>query len=113
MTVKCLSDAAKAHIVNEYLFNPTSHTINRMVLYWGHSRRTIIRVLEEKGIDPGVKRRVKKPIKEEQFVFDTAVVRRSSDQEVLAVIMHPEPMPKPSWFRRVMAWFSQKEAETQ
>jgi hypothetical protein len=111
MTVKCLSEAAKQNIAAGFSLH--IYTINQLANMYVRSRRTIIRVLEEKGIDPGVKHRVKKPIKEEQFVFDTAVVRRSSDQEVLAVIMHPEPMPKPSWFRRVMAWFSQKDVVTQ
>lgn len=111
MTVKCLSEGAKHHIASSFSYHV--YTINQLAIMYGRSRRTIIRVLEEQGVDPGVKHRVKKPIEEEQFVFDTAVVRRSSDQTVLAVIKHSEPQPKPSWFRRVLAWFSQKEAVTQ
>jgi len=55
MTVKCLTEPVKNGIVEA--FKEKSLTIDQMVSCTGRSRRTIIRVLEDAGIDPGIHRR--------------------------------------------------------
>jgi len=55
MTVKCLNEDIKKSVVEA--FNDKSLTIDQMVSVTGRSRRTIIRVLEDAGVDPGIHRR--------------------------------------------------------
>lgn len=53
MPVRMFNAGAKEAIVNQF---HTGSSINYLALTWGSSRRTIIRVLEEAGVDPGIKR---------------------------------------------------------
>ena len=79
MTVHCLNDYSKASVVDFYLEIPTSDTINRCAEFHCVSRRTIIRVLEEAGLDPIKHRKPKKlevapiPHISEWNAFDPAV----------------------------------------
>ena len=52
MTVKCLKEVDQAYIVD--CFTAKTATINELATMFGRSRRTIIRVLEEHSIDPGI-----------------------------------------------------------
>lgn len=54
MTVKCLLDFEKTAICRSF---QQEVPISDLAPYWGVSRRTIIRVLEEAGIDPKIHRR--------------------------------------------------------
>jgi len=54
MTVKCLDSYAQEAIVRQ--FNG-GMSISNLVIYWRCSRRTIIRVLEDAGVDPKIRRR--------------------------------------------------------
>lgn len=58
MTVICLSDNEKADIA--YLFVQLKAPATELAEQYAVSRRTIIRALEEQGIDPGVKHRTPK-----------------------------------------------------
>lgn len=55
MTVKCIKPLDKTYIVHSFVHENTS--INTLANLYGRSRRTIIRVLEENGVEPGIKRR--------------------------------------------------------
>ena len=57
MTVKCLLKATQQTICER--FEAKTDTINQLADLYGRSRRTIIRVLEDHGIDAGVKPRNK------------------------------------------------------
>ena len=59
MAVKCLNPLQKEVIATSFL-NRT-HSIEELVATFRRSRRTIIRVLEEASIEPGIKRRIPKP----------------------------------------------------
>lgn len=69
MTVKSLSEVQKDRIVTYFTTKttiysqPKSAVINEMAILFERHRRTIIRVLEERRIDTGVKPRTKKPEK--------------------------------------------------
>lgn len=58
MTVKKLSPVQKEILVAQH---QAGKTINELATLWTTSRRTVIRVLEEKFIDPGIRRRQRKP----------------------------------------------------
>ena len=66
MTVKSLSEDQKDRIVAFFTYRttiysqPKSAVINEMAILYERHRRTIIRALEERGVDPGVKTRIKK-----------------------------------------------------
>lgn len=59
MTVKSLSETQKDYIVSTFLNQV--HSINDLATMYKRHRRTIIRALEERGVDPGVKHRTPKP----------------------------------------------------
>lgn len=60
MTVICINSSNKEFICNA--FKNQTHTIDELVFIFGKSRRTMIRVLEEQDIDPGIRTRsAKKP----------------------------------------------------
>lgn len=78
MTVKSLSRLDKAYIVSA--FNAKTMTINELARLYNRHRTTIIRVLEEAGVEPGIRRRKKaEPARIEVF----------------------EPIKKP-WYSRVL-----------
>jgi hypothetical protein len=83
MTVRSLNDGAKNYII--HCFNTKLRTIDQLGDDYSRSRRTIVRVLEEAGIDPGIKRRKRLP--------------------------KPEPLPtviptKTPWWKRIIPWVS-------
>ena len=55
MTVKCLDKATQVAVVTD--FTQCLSNIDEMASFLGVSRRTIIRVLEDHGVEPGIKRR--------------------------------------------------------
>ena len=66
MTVKSLSEDQKDHIVASFTTRTWLHgqskssAINELAILYDRHRRTIIRALEERKVDPGVKHRTKK-----------------------------------------------------
>jgi len=62
MTVKCLAPAQQHAIVTAFV--EFRVPIDTLAIDYGKSRRTIIRVLEDHCVDPGIRRRpgAKKPI---------------------------------------------------
>lgn len=58
MTVKCLTDAEKVELASAFSMGAP---INFLAEINGCSRRTVIRTLEEIGIEPGIKRRRRQP----------------------------------------------------
>ena len=89
MTVKSLDEYEKQNIANYFCFN--QHSISELAVMYGKSRRTIIRTLEEMGVDPGVKHRVKK------------------EQEPASAV----PVPRPLLWNRFLKWvgFSPRSSE--
>jgi hypothetical protein len=93
MTVKCLKEHQK-NIICLTFGNPNQ--INDLADHWGVSRRTIIRVLEEQGIDPMIKRRPRKAkeitqqliLAPREFTFPNAQI-------------YPV-QPKLNWFQRTL-----------
>ena len=69
MPVKCLGPNEKDYILEN--FHAKTYTINSLAYIFKVSRRTIIRVLEEGGIDPGIRRR--KPASPEQTKLDPLI----------------------------------------
>lgn len=67
MTVRSLSTPAK--LVIAQAFTQRNRTINELAAFYGKSRRTIIRALEEQGIDPGIKKRGPRKPKEGVLTF--------------------------------------------
>jgi transposase len=55
MTVKSLNYLDKAYIITA--FTAKTKTINELAEIYGRHRTTIVRVIEEQGIDPGIRRR--------------------------------------------------------
>jgi hypothetical protein len=80
MTVKCLNELQKEVLVNS--FQHHHQCIDSLAIFYDCSRRTVIRVLEEKGIDPGIKRRASKPRK-----------------PVPGPVVTPTKLP---WYRRIL-----------
>lgn len=100
MTVKCIADIDKADIV--FLFSNGSQGINKLALIYGRSRRTIIRVLEEQDIDPGVKHRKPKAMLVKQV--DIEFTGWPDDSAVHS----PAPAPRTgSWFRKSLTSVAQ------
>jgi hypothetical protein len=85
MTVKCLSTTEKQTIV--FQRQVLGAALTDLAFEWQHSRRTIIRVLEEAGVDPGVKH------------------RKPKASPVPAVNIPPKPIPtRTSRWKRVYDW---------
>jgi hypothetical protein len=57
MTVKSLSPMARHCIVTRFLASPKSETLNQLAKEYDRHRKTIVRVLEDEGMDPGIHRR--------------------------------------------------------
>ena len=99
MTVKCLKPHTKQTIVNAHA---QGVTIDYMATFWGKSRSTIIRVLEENDVDPGIKRRKRKakpapeqlPLPGYQIMTETAM--EASGYSPLAI----PPTNQPAWYSR-------------
>ena len=64
MTVRCIPDFDKRYYAK--CFISKAMTINEIAVETGTSRRTVIRMLEEQGVDPGIKRRPRKQKQEVQ-----------------------------------------------
>ena len=120
MTVKCLTTPTKLSVVE--MFNNKTHTIEDLVYLTGKSRRTVIRVLEDAGVDPKIHRRNRKPkytVLTDQLEFESAVVNmdleafidrhlpptnailniKQLDTELRAIVNPPK---KPGFFARFM-----------
>lgn len=96
MTVKCLNPGQKFAIVHE--FQVLGAQIDDMAAYYGRSRRTIIRVLEEAGVDPGIRRRTK-PADSSQLQQPLPTFNREGFKEL--VLPKPIPTYRP-WYRRIL-----------
>ncbi len=105
MPVKCLNATEKADIGNKYLF--FGNTVSSLSYEYKRSRRTIIRVLEERGITPPVRRHPKESKKAEQ-----AVIYLNAQP-----FINPKPIPPghgislltpthTPWYRRFMDWLN-------
>lgn len=97
MTVKCLSDYNKATIRSDFVHNGS--TLESLALEHGRSRRTIIRTLEEAGIDPGVKKR--KP-RLSKVNYESVTGRMPFDYLSPNEVVHTTHTP---WYRKVIDWF--------
>jgi len=108
MTVKCIPKATQQAIVTD--FQQGLGTIGGMADFLGVSRRTIIRVLEDHGVEPGIKRRPgaqkpRKPIATEaQAVMDYQEPLSDSLETAFFDIHNRQNIaqPKLSFFRRVL-----------
>lgn len=68
MTVRCLDQSAKNAIVHAFTATHMKD-LNDIASCFGVSRRTIVRVLEEAGVDPGIRRRKSKEVQENDVQF--------------------------------------------
>ena len=94
MTVKCLTKTDQLIICNMFLCGTE---INYLAEQFDRSRRTIIRVLEDANLDPGIRRRKSKPRKAPETVTPQATIDHSLLQvEMLA----PAPL---TWKGRIMS----------
>lgn len=91
MTVKCISGVDKSSIV--FQFSQLGQSISSLSYEYKKSRRTIIRVLEEHGIDPGIRRRVK----------DTTQIQAPKPQSQPIV---PPGVTKTSWYQKAKHWLT-------
>lgn len=80
MTVKCLTDAEKVELASSFSMGAS---INFLAEINGCSRRTVIRTLEEIGINPGIKRRKRLP---------------------KPTPLPPGPIPTTPWWKRIIPW---------
>ena len=111
MTVKCLNTDDKDFIVSR--FQEWNIDINYLATLLNVSRRTIIRVLQERGVDPGLRKRTVKvkllpmPSVEDMSGFFQRKEIKVEYQEGLAEIPRDTPAfmkvemlePKPWWKR--------------
>jgi hypothetical protein len=105
MPVKCLNATEKADIGNKYLF--FGNTVSSLSYEYKRSRRTIIRVLEERGITHTRSRIPKEINKAEQAVIDL------NAQPFINLKLTPPghgmsllaPTHAP-WYRRFMDWLN-------
>lgn len=92
MTVKCLNSVDKSAIV--FAFTQTTHTdFDSLASNFGVSRRTIIRVIEEAGVDPKIRRRKRNS------------VNIHVTEGGLIVEQFPLPLGEP-WFKRKQGLFN-------
>ena len=89
MTVKCLTNTQKSHIVQD--FRDGFYDIPSLCYQYEISRRTIIRVLEEAGVDPKIRRRARKQVP-------------LANLELADI---PQPTIKEPWFHRIINKFCQ------
>lgn len=90
MTVKSLNEYQKNNLARLFVEQKTS--LNELAAYCGRSRRTVIRVLEELGIDPGVRHRKPKIVVPVPLTFPNHPI-------------HTGPIgykPGTSWYSRVL-----------
>jgi len=98
MTVKCLLDFEKTAICRSF---QQEVPISDLAPYWGVSRRTIIRVLEEAGIDPKIHRRNRKKTKEPCPVLELALAETALERgEVYPPFQIPHYSPLASAYTR-------------
>lgn len=96
MTVKCLTDDEKSVIAQR--FSNKTHSIDEMAVIYQRSRRTIIRVLEDAGIDPGIRRRQAKPAPKIDYRGECWPESPHAKDPIITRLI---PTPKPTWYRRV------------
>lgn len=89
MTVRCLPTNDQLLVCHR--FQHENADITDLSYEFKVSRRTIIRVLEEAGIDPQIRRRTKKALEPVQSSLDLAP-------------------PKQPWYRRLAAWLRSPSA---
>jgi hypothetical protein len=106
MPVKCLNATEKADIGNKYLF--FGNTISSLSYEYKRSRRTIIRVLEERGIAPT---RLRQKKEYQQVVIEYPLFTLPPYGRISPVIENsPQPVPtkpiptKTPWYRRLKEW---------
>ena len=58
MTVKCIPESGKDYMVA--MFTKEFRSINELTEFFDCSRRTVVRVLVERGIDPQLRKRIVK-----------------------------------------------------
>lgn len=97
MTVKSLSPTAKDQITN--LFLQKAMTLTQLAHFYDRSRRTIIRALEERGVDPGVKTRKKRAPVQPIQIFPFPIVLPTTPISTKS---------KPRWDYRVLDWVANK-----
>lgn len=82
MTVKCLNDQQKQLVASQFAYG---FPIDYIAEQHSVSRRTVIRTLEEIGIEPGIKRRKRLP---------------------KPTPLPPGPIPTTPWWKRIIPWVS-------
>lgn len=92
MTVKCIKPVDKAYIVDAFVAK--TQTITQLAELYGRSRRTIVRVLEDHGIDPGIRRRRQQQFSAEQIKVPDLFGTRTGRVTMI------EPLP---WYRRALS----------
>ncbi len=102
MTVKCLLDFEKTAICRSF---QQEVPISDLTAYWGVSRRTIIRVLEEAGIDPKIHRRNRKRSAAAETALERGE-RAHTDLTHLPAFQIPHYSPlAPAYTRPKVPWY--------
>ena len=113
MPVKCLNQAEKNAIVAVY--GGTSQSITELSYEYRVSRRTIIRVLQEFGVDPEIRSRTK-PADPKQQVLPMEAMEDLADPspheaaEVAQAQATTIPTKTP-WYRRLKEWLFGTQAQ--
>lgn len=93
MTVKCIDEHTQLQVC--HMFRHENSTITDLSYEFKVSRRTIIRVLEQHGIDPQIKSR------NASGTADPAQI----PPQLPMVLCLPRPIPtKTPWYRRIKNW---------
>lgn len=100
MTVKCLNETYKRCVVT--LFVDHNYSIGHLASIYEVSRRTIIRVLEEERIDPGIKRRVRKP--KVDIVIPEPDTQAAADFSAWCSSIAPAPTAPVVKYQPAMPW---------
>ena len=96
MTVKCISMHEQCYIVDAFLAK--TQTLNQLAHNFGVSRRTLIRVLEDAGVNPGVKHRFPQP-----KTVDIPLTFPTEQLPIPYTQNHwSEPLAAAPWYTRVL-----------
>lgn len=93
MTVKKLAPTEQQMLVLQ--FQDDGRSINYLAGYYQCSRRTVIRVLEDAGVDPGIQRRKSKKQLELKMPPPAEI-----DLSGFPTLIYQTPAPKP-WYQKV------------